>query len=379
MDRPIRILHVIHGMDCGGAENMIMNLYRFIDRNKVQFDFLVHTQKKCYFDEEIKQLGGNIYNVIYYKGTNLISYRKAVNNFFQNNHNFKAVHGHVGSCAHIYLETAKKYGIFTIAHSHSINPSFFSLKNIMYKLGALRTRKIADYFFGCSNDAGRDRFGNDIVNGNKYHTFKNAIDAPKYSVNEKMNQAVRDEFGLNDKFVIGHIGSFNLPKNHEFLLKIFKIILQLDDECVLMLVGDGELKSQIEQQAIDLEIHNKIIMTGIRSDVHRLLQGMDCFVLPSLWEGFPLVIVEAQSAGLKCIISDKVPSECDITGNVEIIPLNVGEKTWAKHILAYKSAYKKENMLQTIIDAGFDIKDNTKWLQEFYLSLPLKGETNNFK
>ena len=153
----IRVLQVFHGMDCGGAENMVMNLYRRIDRDSIQFDFLVHTDKKCFFDDEIKKLGGRIFRVPYFNGLNLKEYRNALNALFSSHEEIFIVHGHLGSCACIYLNVAKEHGCYTIAHSHSTKPTNISIKNIVYRLLTYRTRSVADYFIGCSQKAGEYR------------------------------------------------------------------------------------------------------------------------------------------------------------------------------------------------------------------------------
>ena len=198
----IRILQVFHGMDCGGAETMIMNLYRHIDRTKVQFDFLVHTTKKCFFDDEIRKLGGNIYSVPYYKITNGRRYKAALNQFFASHTEIKIVHGHLGSCAHIYLQIAKQHGCYAIAHSHNTKPKGFSLKNLLYRIFTYKTRKIADYFFGCSAAAAEYRFGYKIAHSNKCDVLKNAIDVRKFAYSEDYRKEIRDEFNLENKFVI---------------------------------------------------------------------------------------------------------------------------------------------------------------------------------
>jgi hypothetical protein len=220
----IRVLQVFHGMDCGGAETMIMNLYRHIDRSKVQFDFLVHTTKKCFFDDEIRQLGGNIYSVPYYKITNGRQYIKALDDFFKAHPEIKIVHGHLGSCSHIYLQKAKQHGCYAIVHSHNTKPKDFSLKNGLYRLFTYKTRKVADIFFGCSLAAAEYRFGKKIAHSNRCSILKNAIDVNKFAYSDVYRNEIREEFNLGKKFVIGHVGRFNAQKNHTFLIDIFKAI-----------------------------------------------------------------------------------------------------------------------------------------------------------
>ena len=223
--------------------------------------------------------------------------------------------------------------------------------------------------FSCGEDAAKWVYGAKNIDDVIY--MKNAIDANEFRYSKKIDDEVREEFGLEGKFVIGHVGRFFEQKNHPFIVKVFAEVAKQDPSAVLILVGGGELDDAIMNQIKDdvnqLGLSDKVIFTGVRSDVKRIMQAFDVFILPSLYEGFPVVMVEAQATGLKCLISDKVPSECDITGNVEIIPLSDGEKVWADHILAYKNGYKKQDMYQTIVNAGYDIKENSKWLEEFYI------------
>ena len=179
----IRILHVIHGMDCGGTENLIMNLYRNMNRDKVQFDFLVHTTKHCFFDDEIFSMGGQIYRAPYYKMYNALQYKKNVSALFGNNPQWSIVHGHLGSCACIYLREARKYGLFTIVHSHAIKFKDITLKELLYRGHALLTRGAADYYMACSKQAGIDRYGKKIANGVHFSVLNNSINSSEYDFN----------------------------------------------------------------------------------------------------------------------------------------------------------------------------------------------------
>ena len=363
----IRVLEVFHGMDCGGAENMIMNLYRKIDRNKVQFDFLVHTNKKCFFDDEIEQLGGKIYRVPYFNLLNTIEYKKALDNFFLNHSEIKLVHGHLGSSAHIYLSIAKKYGCFTIAHSHNTKPEI-STKNILYRLFTFQTRYIADYFIGCGREAGEYRFGKKITSDlSRFYILNNAINTNKYIFNQQVRKSVREEFNLKDEILLGHVGRFNYQKNHSYLLDILAILVHEKKNVKLLLVGDGNLRADIEEKAKKMGIMNHIIMTGVRRDVPRLLQGMDCFVFPSHYEGLPVTIIEAQAADLPCVISDNITEEVCITNLITYASLNSRPENWAMEINKLVVNKKRHNRKKDIIDAGYDIDTTAKWLEEFYI------------
>lgn len=363
-----RVLHVVHGMDCGGAENLIMNLYRAIDRTVIQFDFLVHTNKDCFFDNEIKELGGHIYSVPYYNGLNLFFYKKALKRFFKEHKEISIVHGHLGSCAGVYLDIARQQGMYTIAHSHNTTPKHLSVKNIVYRIGNLKTRRIADFYFGCSLNAGIDRFGKKIVYGPKYKMLKNAIDAKKYVYSEKRRNEIRKELGINEsEYVVGNVARFNAQKNHIFLIHIFKEVLKCNPESKLLLVGDGLLKDDIAKEVKKLGIEGDVIFAGLRNDVYRIMQAIDCFVLPSLYEGLPLVMVEAQAADIPCFISDRVPKDCIIIKNVTIVQLSDSDSEWANQVLSVKG-YERKSTLLEIQQAGFDIDYSAKWLSDFYTS-----------
>lgn len=367
MNQQIRILHVIGQMNRGGAESMIMNIYRKIDREKIQFDFVVHTNSICDFDEEIKSLGGNIYSCPRFKGSNIINYVKFWNDFFKKHKEYKIIHGHIGSSAAIYLKIAKKYGLFTIAHSHSAGFGE-GIKGTMYRIFSYPTRFIADYFFACSENAGIIRYGKKVVdNKSKFSVLNNAIDIDEYAFSESIREKKARELNLENKFVIGHVGRFDKAKNQEYLIEVFKIIAQKDKDAVLLLVGDGELKSYIVEKVKNYNLEDRVIFTGVRSDVNELMQVMDVFAFPSIYEGLPVTLIEAQAAGLPCIISDSITDEVCITNLVEklhISELNI--KFWCNEILNQKY-YKREN-INILKNSNYNINLMISNLQKFYLN-----------
>lgn len=367
MSQPIRVLQVIGQMDRGGAETMIMNLYREIDRTKIQFDFVVHTDQKCAYDDEIMSLGGKIYSLPRFNGINIVKYQKAWKNFLSKHSEYKIIHGHLGSTAAIYLNVAKKYGLFTIAHSHNTSNEV-TLKGKLYSIFTYPTRNIAHYFFGCSKPAGIDRFGSRVVNTSNFKILNNAIKTKEFSYSIHTREMKRTDFNLNKRFVIGHIGRFNIQKNHAFLIDIFKKIHDENNNVILMLIGDGELRESIEEKVNTLGLKDSVIFTGVRSDIPELLQAMDIFVFPSLFEGLGIVTVEAQAAGLKCIVSDKIPEEAYVTDLVEVLSLKNPVEIWAEKILKYVDGYERTSTYQKIKGKGYDISDTTIWLQEFYLN-----------
>lgn len=369
-EKPIRVLQVIGIMNRGGAENMIMNLYRNIDRTRIQFDFVEsNIVERAAFDDEIEQLGGTIYRCPHFKGSNFIEYQKWWNDFFEKHEStYSIVHGHIGSSAAIYLSIAKKKGIFTIAHSHNTS-SNKNIKHLMYSAFSYPTRNIADYFFACSQAAGMDRYGKKIALGSRnYKVFPNAIECEHFSYNLEIRNKIRDTLKIEkNDFVIGHVGRFMTQKNHRFLIEIFAAVLDKKPNTKLLLVGGGELFDEIQSYSKQMGVFDKVIFTGVTDQVSQYMQAMDVFVFPSLFEGLPLTMVEAQTSGIRCFISDRVPAECILTNNlVSIIKLSDNADRWAEEILS-ASDYQREDCTDIIRKKGFDVKETTKWIQEFYL------------
>lgn len=359
----IRVLHVVTYMGCGGLETMLMNYYRNIDRSKVQFDFLTHRDFEADYDAEIKSLGGKIYHL-----PNLnpfsSSYLNQLNQFFKEHAEYKIVHSHLDCMAGIPLKYAKKNGVpVRIAHSHNSN----QVKDVKYMLKMMYKHNISKYathLFACSQDAGKWMFGN-----KKFSVLNNAIDAEKYVYNKDVRIKMRESFGIKqDEFVVGHIGRFNAQKNHSFLIDIFSEFVKINQNSKLILVGEGELQDTIRSKVNNLGLSDKVIFAGLRDDVPQVLQAMDVFVLPSLFEGLGIVNIEAQAAGLHCLISDKVPIECKKTKDLVVqLSLEAGAKYWAENILEYKNAHRI-NAFEEIKKSEFDIKENADKLCEFYMS-----------
>lgn len=357
---PIRILHVVTYMGRGGLETMIMNYYRHMDRSRVQFDFLVHRDFRADYDDEIESLGGQIHRLprlIPWSG----SYNAALNRFFAEHPGYKIVHVHQDCLSSVILRAAKKQGVpVRIAHSHSSSQD----KNLKYLIKLFYKRQIpalATQLFACGRDAGDWMFG-----GAPYRIVNNAIDAGAYTYSPEKKCQMRQQLGIReDAFVVGHVGRFHTVKNHTFLLDVFAELKKKNREAVLLLVGEGDLRSAMEQKASALGVADSVIFTGMRSDVPELMQAMDCFVFPSLYEGIPLTMIEAQAAGLPCVISDAVPAECRKTDLVEQLGLHEGAALWADRILRH-AGNPRPDTAERIAGAGYDINANARWLQDYY-------------
>ncbi len=362
-DSPIRVLQVVTQMTRGGLETMLMNYYRHIDRTKVQFDFLEHRSYMADYDEEILTLGGRIHRL---PRLNPLSreYLTALDRFFADHPEYRIVHSHLDCMAGIPLKAAQKHGVpMRIAHAHSSSQN----KNLKYPIKLICRQSIPRYatdLFACGQEAGRWMF-----RGHDFTVLNNAIEAEKYVYDESIRAEVRQEFGIDPQvLVMGHVGRFSPEKNHKFLINVFYSLAQKHTDSRLLLVGSGPLETEIREQCNKLGIEDRVIFAGIRSDVNRILQAMDVFVLPSLYEGLGIVAVEAQAAGLPCIASDRVPEECVRTnGLVHFLSLKETPDRWAQEVLQ-QMLFKRTDRSSEIRRNEYDIRENAKWLQDFYLT-----------
>lgn len=357
----IRVLQVVTYMGRGGLETMLMNYYRHMDRGRVQFDFLVHRDFTADYDSEILSLGGKIY-----RNSRLIpwsrTYRENVKQFFREHPEYQIVHVHQDCLSSVVLECARECGVpVRIAHSHNSSQDR-NLKYLMKRYYRKQIPGCATDLLACSKTAGRWMFGEE-----PFRILPNAIDLEYYRYSEATERAVRKELRLGNSTVIGHVGRFAPQKNHEFLMKIFETCTELQADSKLLLVGDGEGKNRIEQKVREKNLQDKVIFTGVREDVNRLLQAMDVFVFPSLYEGLPVTLMEAQAVGLPCVISDQVSEECIVTRNlISCVPLKQSPTQWAA-LLLQKSRRGKEDHRKEIKEAGYDISTAAKKLERYYL------------
>lgn len=394
MKEPIIVLHVVGRLDIGGAESRIMDLYRNIDREKVQFYFVQHTKDRCAFEEEVESLGGKVYHVPRFNVKNYFAYKKAWENFFREHPEIKAVHGHMTSTAAIYLPIAKKAGVeITIAHARSagVDPG---VKGKITRFLRRNLYKKCDYRFTCSKIAGEAVFGNQEEIQKKAKFIPNAIDVDKFKFHKETREEIRKEFGIEDKFVIGHVGRFAHMKNHKYMLQILEQCIKMEKEkklpeTVIMFLGDGSLKEEIRQQAMDMGIDSRVLFLGNRREVYRYYQAMDYFLLPSLYEGLPGTAVEAQASGLPGIMSDTVTDEAVVTDLLQMRSIQEEPVLWAEEIMKenqeFASVFKEDkkagrvgNKTDWITEkrspyadivkkASFDVKEQAKKMQEFYL------------
>ena len=360
--KPLRILQVLTAMNRAGAETMLMNLYRAVDRDRVQFDFAVSATARCDYDDEIESLGGRIIRYPRYTGKNHFAYKKWWNGFFAAHPEYGIVHGHIGSTASIYLKIAKKYGCYTIAHSHSVGNKA-NIRSFLYKIYSHNTRYIADYFIGCSTEALVSRYGAKVAaDKTRSCILNNGIDIERYK-KVKSKRDTRKELKIpEDAFVIGHVGRFSIAKNHEFLVDLFRKIKVKKENALLLMIGEGELKKVVSVKLRKYGLEDSYLILSSRDDVPELMAAMDIFVFPSQYEGLGMALVEAQESKLPCFVSDKVPEHAVISNMVTWLSLRERVKKWAETILSY---HKPERII--LNDADWNIREITKKLEQIYL------------
>lgn len=369
---PIRILHIVGRMDRGGIETMLMNIYRKIDRDQVQFDFLAHYGKEAAYNEEIRALGGRIYEMPALKDENhvyywrLFSYIRALNRFFREHREYKVIHGHMTNTASIYMPIARKYGVrCTIAHSHNTKGKA-GLLGIATDFLQKPIHRYATDWFACSQAAAGWFYPEEAVRQGRVTVVPNAVNMEKFRFSAEVRDRVRRELGLEGHTVIGCVGRFRPEKNQKFLLPVLRCLQEKDPGVMLLFVGDGPCETDVKEQCRAMGLSQSVLFLGQRADVDQLMQAMDVFVLPSFWEGLPLVGVEAQCAGLPCVVSDGVTEELNLTGNMVRIALDDGPRAWAA-ALEQATALERRDTCDAIRRAGYDLDTTVPWLQDFYL------------
>lgn len=362
---PYRVLQEVTIMNLGGLETMIMNYYRNIDRTKIQFDFIVHRNAKGAYDNEIKQLGGNIFNLSPIRPGNYRRCFKEFDSFFDEHKEYRVVHSHLGDNSSFIARSAKQHRLpCRIAHSHVAGNKYdwrypFRFYARCYHKGNV------NQMFSCGKEAAKWLFPTKELD--KVTIMNNAIETERFLYCKTISENIKKQLGIEDKFVIGHVGRFNKQKNHEYLIDIFKEVHDKEPKSILVLVGNGELEEEINRKVEDCHLKKDVIFLGVLENVNELLQGFDLFLFPSINEGLPVTVIEAQASGLQCVIANSISKEVKITDLVEFISLKQKPEYWADRILSRNNGYERRNMYEDIVKAGFDIKDNVKWLEKFYL------------
>lgn len=371
-NEPIRVLQVVGRMDRGGIETMIMNLYRHIDRSKVQFDFLAHYGREAAYNNEIRALGGRIYEMpalkddthVYY--WRLFSYIKALHRFFKGHPEYKVLHGHMTNTASIYMPIAKKYGVTCrIAHSHNTRGKAGILGLVTDILQRFITRSATDYF-ACSEAAKHWFYPEKLISAGKVHVLANAVDAERFRFNADKRRVVRDELNLGESLVIICVARFRPEKNQTFLIDILKEMLEVRQDVVFVFAGEGPCEDDVKVKAKEYGVEEYTRFLGMRTDIPDVLCAADAFVLPSFWEGLPVTVIEAQASGLHCVVNDALTEEMNALGMVKYVS---GDNldAWVEALFE-AGAQERKDTYNEIIASGYDINTTVPWLQKFYLS-----------
>lgn len=363
---PIRIAQIMGKMNSGGVESVVMNYYRNIDKNKVQFDFIVDEDSQNIPIEEIENMGGKIIKVPPYK--NIVSYMNILKNILKKE-NYKIVHSHLNTLSVFPLYVAKMANVpVRIAHSHSTSNKKEWKKNILKNILKPFSKVNATHYFCCSELAGRWLFGDKTYDNNKVKLINNAINIDKFIYNEEIRNIIRNELNIEDKIVIGHVGRFVEQKNHTGLIDIFNEIHKMNSETVLLLAGDGPLLENIKDKVNSLNLTSVVKFLGVRNDINNIMQGIDVFLLPSLYEGLPVVGVEAQASGNLCIFSSNMTKETKVLETTKFLHISDGPKEWAKYILEEYKDFIRKDTRQEIINSCFEIKTEAKKLEYIYIN-----------
>lgn len=369
-NQKIVVLHVLGCLGMGGAEGRIMDLIRSHDDEQIEYAFLVHSKGPDHYDSEVIERGIPIYRVPAFRMYNYFSYKKSMDKFFKSHPEITIVQGNMTSTAAIYLPIAKKYGMVTIAHSRSAGVEG-GIKGILTKWLTRHLPDKTDYMWACSTDAAKGTFGEKVYNEGRTQVVFDNIDVDKFK--NVSGDKVRMEYHLEDNFVVGHVGSFGYPKNHEFLIDIFAEIKKLKANSKLIMVGIGANMENIKEKVQKLGLSDSCIFAGKQTEIENYFAAMDVFVFPSRYEGLPGVVLEAESSGLPILASDVITRDVDVTELIKYESLNAAPEVWAKEAVAHYEMISKKKAMGELADcnkqlkeAGFDVHLEQKKLNEQY-------------
>lgn len=366
----IKILMVLGSTSMGGAQMFVLNLLRNINMEKFKVDFAVNFREQGGgIEKEIRQMGCEVYYLPYFRVYNYFQVIKEWRKFLSEHH-YDIVHGHSTNSASVYLKVAKEMGCVTIAHSHSAGFRGNLFARLMKKIFIRDVGKVADYWFACSAKAAEHLYGKGYNNYPQYYDIPNAIDAGKYLYSKDIANKIREEIGIKgDEFLCGHVGTFSKPKNHIFLLAIFKEILKINPKSKLVCCGAGALMPEVKDKAAKMGIVDRIIFPGVVHNCNEYMMAMDVFVFPSLFEGFPFSVIEAQATGLPVVMSDVITSEVDITNMVHRCSLDDTAKEWAKKIFSLSEVKNRKDYNIVIASSKYNMRTCADMLEKLYIKM----------
>lgn len=381
MKNKLYVLVLITVMDRAGAETIMMNYLRNINRDRIQMDFLINRAEKSDYEDEIESIGSRVYHMCGLMPGRFGRYKREFKQFLQEHPEYTIIHSHLEERSYFALSIAKKMGVpVRIVHAHSV-PNHLDLKLPMRLYFRHKLKGTYTHRFACSEEPAKWLYGT----SENVTYMKNAIDTAKFSYNQSVRAKVRQQLNISEEtLVIGHIGRFIYEKNQSFIVDIFKKVDKIYRDCRLLLIGGGKpkaeiaYKTEIRKKVTKLGLDDKVDFLGIREDIPELMQAMDFLVMPSISEGFPVTLVEAQAAGLNCLVSDAVTYKCNVTGEMQFMSLEEETVEWANKILSWNSSdscgknerkHKAESMNRKVVEAGYDIRANADWLCTFYENL----------
>lgn len=353
-----RLLCIVSSMNAGGAETFMMKIYRALDKTKFQIDFLVFIQEEGFYDKEILSMGGKIYYSIP-KSNGFIKSFITIKEIVKREKYDYVMRVAQHSISSFDLLAAKQGGARTLVYRSSNSSTgggrVDRILHILFKPLAkfIPTIKIAP-----STEAAEFVFGKNCIKNGNAHIIKNAISLENYLFNDESRNKIRKELGIDDKFVVGHVGRFNKQKNHSFLIDVFLEIHNKKEDSVLLLVGKGELEDEILEKIKKLNLNNRVIFTGVRDDVPKIMMAMDVFVFPSFFEGMPNSVIEAQATGLKCVVADTITKEAQITGLVCYKSLLTSPEEWADASTDHIEILNRRSAVECLKTKGYDIRSS---------------------
>lgn len=368
MKEPILVAQVIGKWVGGGVEAVIMNYYKNMDKSKIQFDFICDEDSTSIPYDEIEKMGGRVILIPPYQ--KVFKYQKELIRIFSEN-KYKIVHSNINTLSFFSLRAAKKAGVpIRIAHSHSTTNKKELKKNILKQLLRPLSKIYATDYFACSKYAGKWLFGKKMVRDNKVTIVNNAIDVETFKYNNELRRTKRKELGIDDDtIIVGHIGRFVRQKNHDFLIDIFKEIHNIRPNSRLLLIGKGPEEKEIKRKVNGLNLEKEVEFLGQRDDVSELYQAFDVFLLPSLYEGLPVVGIEAQASGVLCVFSSKITEEVKNVDSTIFMSLDKKAIDWADNILKEYDQFERKDVSKEIANNGFDIREEYKKLTKKYEEL----------
>lgn len=354
----------------GGAQAFILNILRNIDRSKFQIDFAINFYAESNgIEDECRRLGSKFFILPYFKIYNYLNYHRAWKKFLITNH-YDIVYAHSTNSASIFLKIAKGLGIKTIAHSHSAGFRGGIIEQAAKKFFAKGVGKYADYWFACSDKAAERLYGKEYRSYSHYYDIPNAIDVTKYLFNDDIRASIRRKYGVEDgTFLCGHVGTFSQPKNHKYLIDVFTEYVKINGNSKLICCGAGALRPEIENYAKYKGVFEKIIFAGVVNNSNEVMMAMDTFIFPSIFEGFPVSILEAQASGLPILLSDVITNEVDLTDLVHRLSIKDDPKVWTAAIEKNKRITNRSKYNEILAISRYNVSEAIKQFETLYTQL----------